>query len=184
MRLEVLSTVLGHIQLFVHTALSQMSFCVSSHPWLRRSQFHPTPEHWKMSYKMQPCTSVTSLCLCCIEVGSKFKALREMKWQKWSCHPAAMGRAQFGSPGWVSFTSSLKELPVQNCVKVAKLPGNPRDTSLGILGIQGREKRSLIPSLPLHKEEEVVLCMCCETWRCWSVSAIEWCSWKRYSMRE
>lgn len=63
-----------------------------------------------------------------------------------------MERAQFGFPWWVFFTSSLKELPLQNSVKLAKFPGNPRDTSFGILGIQGREKSGLIPSLALHKE--------------------------------
>lgn len=54
-----------------------------------------------------------------------------------------MGRAQFGfsSPG--EFTSGLKEIPLQNSIKLAKLPGNQRDTNFGILGMQGRERRGL-----------------------------------------
>lgn len=77
MRSEVLSVILGHVLSAYCLQTNELLCLLMSMP--EEQSVPPTPEHWRMSYKMQLCTSVTSLCLCYIEVGSKFKALREMK---------------------------------------------------------------------------------------------------------
>lgn len=67
-----------------------------------------------------------------------------MKGQKKSCRPAAMGRAQFGfsSPGEFGLLVALRNLPSQT---VSNQPNclESKDTSFGILEMQGGERKGL-----------------------------------------